>query len=133
MKYFTIKELTHSVTAEFYGIDNTPSDEAVASLTYLVDNLLDPIREKWGSPINVTSGYRCAKLNKKVGGSATSQHMKGEAVDISTGDKYLNSQLFDIIRNSELEYDQLIDEKNYSWIHVSLKRSGNRNQILRIK
>ena len=74
MKYFTINELTKSATATSKGIDNTPTKEVVGNLTTLVDKVLDPLREAYGKPIKVNSGYRCPKLNKAVGGSATSQH-----------------------------------------------------------
>lgn len=133
MKYFTIKELTNSYTAIANNIDNTPTKEALESLTYLVDNLLDPIREDWKGPITITSGYRSIKLNEKTGGVATSQHMKGEAVDITTGNKEDNKKLFDLISNSKLKFDQLIDEKDYRWLHVSLKKSNNRQQVLHLK
>lgn len=84
MKYFTIAELTKSLTAIRRNIDNTPSEEIRRSLTALVDNILDPLREAYGKPIIVTSGYRCDKLNKAVKGAASSQHVKGEAADIRT-------------------------------------------------
>ena len=64
MKYFTIKELTRSTTAQLRGIDNTPSQQVIDNLTALVENVLDPLREAWGAPIHVNSGYRCAALNK---------------------------------------------------------------------
>ena len=84
MKYFTITELTKSLTAIRRNIDNTPSGEIKKSLTALVDNILDPLREAYGKPIIVTSGYRCDKLNRAVKGAASSQHVKGEAADIRT-------------------------------------------------
>lgn len=82
MKYFTITELTKSATATKQGIDNTPSAEVTANLTALVDKVLDPLREIYGKPIYVSSGYRCPKLNKAVGGVSNSQHLKGEAADL---------------------------------------------------
>lgn len=136
-KYFTIKELCASQTATNFNIDNTPSGEVVNNLNYLIDNLLDKIRERYGAPIYVTSGYRSSRLNVKVGGVATSQHLNGEAADITTRMIGSNKVLFDLIRTmveeGEIEFDQLIDEKNYSWIHISLKKSNNRNQILHLK
>lgn len=134
MKYFTITELTKSATASRRGIDNTPSSTIKANLTELVDNILDPLREAWGSPIIVTSGYRCQQLNKAVGGAKSSQHVYGQAADIRTvSDKPSdNKKLFDLILKLNLPYDQLIDEYGYNWIHVSYS-PRNRKQILHIK
>lgn len=133
MRYFTLKELTYSDTASQLGLDNTPGVTESDNLIYLVEKLLDPIRERYGAPIIVTSGYRSPAVNEAVGGVATSQHLRGEAADISAGDVTLNKQLFELIRTSGLEFDQLIDEKNYQWVHVSLtSRRMNRNQVLHL-
>ncbi|MBR4499772.1 MAG: peptidase M15 [Paludibacteraceae bacterium] len=134
MKYFTIPELTKSATASRRKIDNTPSAAVIANLTALVDNILDPLREAWGAPIVVTSGYRCVRLNAAVGGVKTSQHTLGQAADIRTvSDKPAdNKRLFDLIVKLGLPYDQLIDEYGYNWVHVSYS-SRNRRQILHIK
>lgn len=106
MKYFTISELTHSTKAKELHIDNTPfSYEVVDNLTNLTNNLLDPIREMWGKPLHVNSGYRCPALNKAVGGKPTSQHLKGEAADITAGSKAENKRLFEMIKASGLVYD----------------------------
>jgi hypothetical protein len=135
MKYFSMQELTASATARRKGIDNTPDASARVALTALVSNLLDPLREKWGAPIIVTSGYRSAKLNKAVGGAARSQHCKGQAVDIRTvSDKRAdNKRLFNFILLSGLPFDQLIDEYDYDWVHLSFVQSANRKQVLHIK
>ncbi len=126
-EFFTKSELTRSDTARIRGIDNTPTPEALAALDALMWNVLDPIRRMWGKPIIVNSGYRCPKLNAAIGGSATSQHMKGEAADITAGDPAKNKELFDMIAQSAIPFDQLIDEKNYRWIHVSYRPNGRRN------
>lgn len=126
-EFFTKSELTRSDTARILKIDNTPTPEALAALDALMWNVLDPIRRMWGKPIIVNSGYRCPKLNAAVGGSATSQHMKGEAADITAGDPAKNKELFDMIAQSAIPFDQLIDEKNYRWIHVSYRPNGRRN------
>jgi Peptidase M15. len=120
-KYFTIDELCKSDTAKKKGIDNTPTAEIKQKLEVLIDELLDPVREAWGKPIRVNSGYRCPKLNKAVGGVSNSQHIKGEAADLNAGSVSLNKQLFELIR-TRYEYDQLIDEANYAWVHVSYVR-----------
>jgi uncharacterized protein YcbK (DUF882 family) len=132
MKYFTLQELTASATATRKGIDNTPSPEVTARLTALVANVLDPLREAWGKPIVVTSGYRSPRLNRAVGGAARSQHCKGEAADIRTlsNRRWENRQLYDLIRKLGLPYDQLIDEYDYTWVHVSYKEGANRHEVL---
>ena len=131
MKYFTIEELTRSSVAQIRRIENKPDAGQQSALVDLIENVLDPLREKFGKPILVSSGFRSKDLNRAVGGSATSQHMKGEAADIYTGTKEGNKALFDIIRK-ELPFDQVIDEKDFSWVHVSYKKSGNRKQTLKL-
>lgn len=119
MKYFTIKELTRSTTAELRGIDNTPSQQVIDNLRALVENVLDPLREAWGAPIHVNSGYRCAALNKAVGGVPTSQHILGEAADITVGTRAQNQRLYAMLRQLDLPVDQAINEHDFRWIHVS--------------
>lgn len=138
MKYFTIRELTRSATAARLGIDNTPDDRIVKNLTQLVNTVLDPLREAYGKPIVVTSGYRCPALNRAVGGSRTSQHLYGQAADIKSlsDDPKENKKIFDIasqlIREGKIKTGQLIDEYNYDWVHISTP-GGHTNQILHIK
>lgn len=131
MKYFTIQELSHSDTAVARGIDNYPTAEAIHNLTKLVENVLDPLREKYGKPIRVSSGYRSTILNRSVNGATSSQHRIGEAADITVGSKEGNRKLFEIIRQ-ELPFDQLIDEKDFSWVHVSFREGRNRKQVLKL-
>ena len=134
MKYFSYEELTKSIIAKNKGIDNTPSIEIKKNLKALVDNILDPLREAYGKPITVTSGYRCPKLNTAVKGAKNSQHVKGQAADIN-GVKDLRSEnknLFDLVIKLNLPYDQLIDEYDYNWVHVSFSDKP-RKQILHIK
>lgn len=130
MKNFTMNELTDSATARQLGIQNIPSAEAKANLVALAENILDKARDAWGKPIIVNSGYRCPRLNKVVGGVSNSQHVTGEAADITTGTKYGNKWLFNYIKDN-CDYDQLIDERDYTWVHVSYKRNGvNRRDVL---
>lgn len=119
MKYFTLNELTRSTTARLNGIDNTPSHQVIDNLTALVDNVLDPLREAWGKPIHVNSGYRCKALNTAVGGVPASQHMLGEAADITAGSREANRQLYSLMRQLKLPVDQAINEYDFRWIHVS--------------
>lgn len=123
-KYFTIKELCHSETAEANGIDNTPTPEVEKNLEALIDNVLDPLREWYGKPIYVNSGYRCPALNKAVGGAITSQHMRGQAADIDVHDIGNNRKIFDYIEKY-LTFDQLLWENGGAWIHVSFRNDGN--------
>lgn len=132
MKYFTIKELERSATAKRLGIDNTAPQRVVTALKSLVDNVLDPLRETWGSPITVSSGYRCPRLNKAVGGVATSHHLRGMAADITTGNRANNRRLFQKIIDLGLPFTQLIDESNFSWVHVSYDPKDVKRQILRL-
>jgi hypothetical protein len=121
MKYFSIKELCKSSTAKKLNIDNTPSAEIEKNLTVLIEECLDPIREKFGRPIMVTSGYRCPTLNVACGGSPTSEHKTGFAADIDTSD---NIRLWDVITSGDFKWTQLINEYpdangEPSWIHIS--------------
>lgn len=131
MKYFTIEEMEHSDTAKKNGIDNTSNGETRTNLIHLIEDCLDPIRDSWGNPINVTSGYRCSRLNKMIGGATNSQHQLGEAADIVVKN---NQDLFEMILDKGFLFDQLILEPG--WIHISYKWreiSKNRKQVLTAK
>lgn len=134
MKYFTIKELTRSETAQKYNINNTPNKEQEQNLIQLIHNILDPLREAYKKPIIVTSGFRSTELNAKSNGSKTSQHLTGQAADIRSQEdtKKENKKLFDLIQQLKLPFDQLIDEYDFNWVHVSFS-PRNRRQILHIK
>jgi hypothetical protein len=130
---FTLEELIRSDTAIARKLDNTPPEEAVRNLQALAANTLQPIRELWGKPVTVNSGYRSLALNRIIGGVSGSQHMKGQAADITVGDREGNRVLFDRIVGSGIPFDQLIDESGYAWIHVSYRGDGNRRQVLHLK
>lgn len=134
MKYFKIREFTRSDIAKRNNINNTPSKQEEENIVLLVDNILDPLREAYGKPIVVTSGFRCDRLNSLVKGSKKSQHRTGQASDIRTLEdtKEENKKLFDLIIKLNLPFDQLINEYDYDWIHVSYS-SRNRKQILHTK
>jgi zinc D-Ala-D-Ala carboxypeptidase len=133
-KNFTLEELTRSSKAKALRIDNSPNPEQLANLKALAENILQPLRDSLGFPINITSGLRVPALNAAVKGSKTSQHTKGEAVDIKVSGK--NKVIFDWIVNN-LDYDQIISEfpnesGEPSWVHVSYKKNEvNRNQKLK--
>lgn len=137
-KNFSYDELIASATAKRLGLDNTPTPEEKEKLRQLAEDILQPIRDAWKSPIVVTSGYRSEAVNKAVGGVSNSQHRLGEAADIKVGGKDRNRKLFNfiykLIAKGDIKVGQLIDEYSYSWIHISLLRKGKENnQILHIK
>ena len=135
MKYFTVNELCKSSIATKKGIVNVPSSEERANLEALIENVLDPLREAWGKPIIVNSGFRCERLNKAVGGAAGSQHKTGEAADIEavTRDPADNRRLFELVIKLGLPFDQMINEFGYDWVHISFSRSRRREQVLEAK
>ena len=130
-KNFSLAEIEHSNTAKRLGIKNEMSEEHLANMQNLIDNLIQPLRDSIG-PIRVTSGYRSPQLNKAIGGSTRSQHSKGQALDLQywKEGKMNNKVIYDWILDSGLEFDQIINEFDYAWIHISLKKNNNRGQIL---
>ena len=131
MKYFNLTELTASATAERLAIDNTPPHAARKMLSILVEQLLDPIRRRYGAPILVTSGYRCPALNSAVGGVANSHHIVGCAADIA-GET--TRSLFHLIvqmqQEGQIRFTQLIAEEGYRWLHISYVPGMLRNQVI---
>lgn len=124
---FSVEELTKTST----GLPNKPNIEQLQNLTNLVNNILQPARNIYGRSITVTSGYRSPTVNKKVGGVRNSQHLKGQAADIICDN---NKELFNIIKDTIKDYDQLIweygDKHQPKWIHVSWVGENNRRQII---
>ena len=122
-KNITYKEAIHSNTAKRFGIDNEPSHEQIANMMTIAEMIFQPLRSYVGGPIKITSFFRSPKLNKAIGGSKTSQHCKGQAMDIDDvyGHKS-NAEMFMYIKEN-LDFDQLIwefgNDENPSWIHVS--------------
>lgn len=135
-KNLELWEMTRSDVAKRKGIDNTPTEEHLKNMTILAERVFQPIREHFNVPIYITSGYRSKKLNKAIGGSSTSQHCLGQAIDIDMDGKQItNVQVFNFIR-SNLVFDQLIWEygnnSSPDWVHVSYNPSGNnRRDVLR--
>lgn len=120
MKYFSFTEFERSEAAYRHGIDNTVSEGAKRNIAALVDKVLDPLREAWGKPITVTSGYRCPELNKAVGGVSTSMHLTGHAADISAGNSIDNRRLYQLAQDLGLPYFELIGKKyDFGWLHIS--------------
>lgn len=137
-KYVNLSEVVTSVTAKRNGVDNTPNQAQKEALKLVCEMVFDKVREHFNVPIHIASGFRCEKLNTLVGGSKTSQHRVGEALDIDA-DRYgkiTNKQIFDYIRQN-LHFDQMIWEfgtnENPEWVHVSYRAKGNRNSCIRAK
>jgi len=131
-KNFTLPEIIHSNTAKRLGINNAPNKEHLKNMQVLVRDLIQPMRDVLG-PIRISSGYRNPELNRAIGGSSKSQHCKGEALDLQywSKGKMCNKEIYDWVIKSGIEFDQMINEFDYSWIHISLKSNGkNRKQIL---
>ena len=123
-KNFTLAEFEKSQTAINNGIDNTMPDGLMNNAINLCEYVLQPTRDHTG-PIGINSGYRCPELNQAVSGASSSQHMRGEAADISIGSNDQNRELFNwMIQN--VPHDQIILERGGKWIHVSYKANGNR-------
>jgi zinc D-Ala-D-Ala carboxypeptidase len=132
-KNFTLTEYTKSQTALRLGIDNTPNDDHLASAKLLFEQVVQPVRDHFG-PTVINSGYRGPELNAAIGGAATSQHCRGEAVDIECPG-IANHEVAEWIQNN-LDFDQLILEfytlgiPDSGWVHVSYTPEGNRKQSL---
>jgi len=127
-KYFSLRELTFSKIAEDNDIDNTPTPEILEKLKYTA-NQLDKVRELLGNPVNISSGYRCLQVNRRIGSKDTSQHLKGEAIDFKCELFGSPKKVFDKIRESDIQFDQLILEFN-SWVHISFVKDGGRRESL---
>lgn len=128
-KHISIEEATLSPTGLRLGIDNTPNEDVLVNMKLVAERCFEPIRNWYNRPIKVNSFYRCEALNKAVKGSATSQHVQGKAMDISTGTKAGNKLIYEWAKNN-LIFDQLINEYDYAWVHISYNKNNNRNQTL---
>lgn len=128
MKYFTIKELCKSNTAIKHKINNVPQQLQEQNLKFLIEEVLDPIREKFGKPINVSSGFRCEKLNKLVGGAKNSFHLKGCAADLYGKTNEQTKQIFKIAKELN-KYSELFYENNGSsiWVHIAYDKTSQKH------
>ena len=135
-KHLSLAEVSRSETAKRKGINNTPSGEHLENFKKLAENIFEPIREHFGVPIHISSGYRSKELNTAVGGSSSSQHCQGEAIDIDMdGTSITNAEIFNYIKDN-LDFDQMIwefgNDSNPDWVHVSYESTGKqRKQILK--
>ncbi len=134
----SLSEVIKSSTAIKNNIPNKPTKQHLQNLIILAENVFQPIREHFGRPIYISSGYRSKELNKLIGGASRSQHSKGEAIDIDNDHRnsVSNREIFDYIKDN-LEFDQLIFEagtkEDPAWVHVSFRKGMNRNKVLRMK
>ena len=135
-KNLALAEVTRSETAKRRGISNMPTPEHIENFKKLAENVFQPIRDHFGVPIRISSGYRSKELNAAIGGSSSSQHCKGEAIDIDMdGTTVTNKQIFDFVK-ANVNFDQMIWEfgtdANPDWVHVSYNSDGaQRKQILK--
>jgi len=136
-KHLSLAEVTRSETAKRNGIDNKPTAEHLENFKLLAEKVFEPIRAHFGVPIHISSGYRSAALNKLIKGSLSSQHCKGEAIDIDmdgSDSEITNKMVFDFIVDN-LDWDQIIHEfgtdSNPDWVHVSYTKGKNRKQKLK--
>jgi hypothetical protein len=131
-EHITLEEAIKSPTAIRNHIINEPNLEQLKAMQLVAGMCFEPLRKWYGKPIKVNSFFRCDSLNKAVGGSATSQHCKGEAIDMDAGSKEENAKLFEWAKHN-LIFDQLINEYDFSWVHISYKMGMNRNQTVLVK
>ena len=136
-KNLSLGEVIKSITAKRLGIDNTPDDWTTENLRQVAINVFQPLRDAFGCPIFVSSGYRSADLNRAIGGSKRSQHVEGRALDLDADvfGRCTNAQIFNWLKEN-VEFDQLIwefgDEDNPDWVHVSFVYDGaNRRRCLK--
>lgn len=135
-RHFSLKELTESPTAKKLGIENVPTPEHLANMKHVCETILEKVRSHFGKPVQVNSSYRCPELNKAIGGSTTSQHVNGEAVDFEVPG-ISNKVVADYV-SEHLDFDQVILEffkpeegVNSGWVHASSRKNGgNRKQKL---
>lgn len=128
-KHFSLEEMISSNTAIRKGINNNPSEEVISNLKLLCINVLEKISKITSEHIIISSGYRSKELNESIGGSKNSQHVEGKAADIKIKELSVED-LFQVIIESDIEYDQLIQEFD-KWVHISYNEGKNRKQKLR--
>lgn len=131
-EHITLYEATFSATAKRLGIKNEPDENAIYKMKIVAEECFEPLRKWYGKPIKVNSFFRCKELNKAVGGSTNSQHVIGEAIDMNAGSKEENKKLYDWCK-ANLVFDQLINEYDYSWVHISFCHKYNRNMAFKVE
>lgn len=128
------KNLTYKeVVKNNHNFKNEPTAEQLKNITDLAVNIFEPVRTHFNKPIIVNSCFRCAELNKKIGGAASSQHLavNGAAIDIEATDGFTNEDIFNYIVDNLL-FDQCINENGFAWVHVSYNKNKNRKEVLKM-
>lgn len=136
-QHISYKEGIVSATGKRLGIDNTPPPEILATMKVTAEKLFEPMREYFGQPIRIVSFYRCPALNKAVGGSKTSSHMKGEAIDVEGTNGVTNMDIIRYFKEANVPMDQVIHEfgtdEEPDWVHISYREGNNRREFLRAR
>ncbi|MBQ7470846.1 MAG: peptidase M15 [Prevotella sp.] len=132
-EHFTLREFTISGTAIMHGIVNNPTEADIRRMRLLCEHVLEPLRRRFGV-LRITSGFRCAALNKKVGGVKNSQHLRGEAADLHIGDPEVARKMIAFLQEEGIEFDQCLLEYNRfrstRWVHISYVKGHNRRQAI---
>lgn len=135
-KHISYTEAVYSFKASQKGLINVPNDEQLANMKLVAEMCFEPIRLWWNRPLKINSFFRSPEVNKAVNGSPTSDHMKGHSIDFTAGNREDNLKIFNFVKEN-LIFDQVIAENGNSdgpdWIHISYRKSGNRNQALKLK
>jgi len=134
-KNLSLSEVTKSATAKRLRISNEPTKQHLQNLTVLAKEVFQLIRNHFNEPIYISSGYRSRALNKAIGGSKSSHHCKGMALDLDQdyrNTNVTNEQIFNYIKDN-LEFTQLINENNYSWVHISYDAKDLKKEMLELK
>ena len=136
-KHITIEEATFSAKAVANKISNIPNESQLEAMQLVANNLFEPLREWYGKPIKINSFFRSLEVNKLVKGAKNSNHLRGEAIDITGGSQFENKKLFDWCKANFKDFDELIYEYGSvigpDWVHISFKKVGNRKKVIYIK
>lgn len=136
-KHISYTESVFSAKAKSAQIPNVPNETQLEAMQLVAEKLFEPLREWYGKPITINSFFRNPTVNKLVGGAKNSNHMRGEAIDISAGSQVENKKLFDWCKSNFTEFNELIWEYGSAvgpdWVHISFKRVGNRKKIICIQ
>lgn len=136
-KHISFEEATHSAKAVANKVSNLPNEEQIEAMQLVAQKLFEPIREWYSKPIKVNSFFRNTETNKLVGGVKTSNHLRGEAIDITGGSRVENKKIYDWCKANFTDFDELIweygDASGPDWVHISYRKIGNRKKIITIK
>jgi len=136
-KHITINEATFSQKAYDNKVSNTPNEAQFEAMQLVAEKLFEPLREWYGKPIKINSFFRSTEVNKLVKGATNSNHLRGEAIDLTGGSRAENKKIFDWCKSNFKDFDELIfeygDSTGPDWVHISYKSKGNRKKIIHIK